>query len=337
MAANPAAQPNPGLMFDALTAYQRSMALKGAIDLELFTHIADGVATAPALAAKLGASERGVRILCDYLTIHGFLTKQSAVYGLTADSNLFLNKRSPAYMGSMANFLTHPSLRAEFDDVAAVVRKGGTVTQDTAALPGNPIWVEFAHSMTTMARMSARMIAPMVAEPGRPMKVLDIAASHGLYGITVATLNPSAEIFAVDWENVLQVAAENADAAGVADRYRTIPGSAFAVDFGAGYDLVLITNFFHHFDPPTNVKFLKKVRAAMKPGGTVATAEFVPNEDRVSPPGAASFSLIMLAGTAAGDAYTFREFDQMFREAGFDESVLRSLGPIPQQLILTSN
>jgi cyclopropane fatty-acyl-phospholipid synthase-like methyltransferase len=188
-----------------------------------------------------------------------------------------------------------------------------------------------------MARMSARVIAPMVAEPGRPMKVLDIAASHGLYGITVATLNPAAEIFAVDWENVLQVALENAAAGGVADRYHIIPGSAFAVDFGTGYDLVLITNFFHHFDPPTNVKFLKKVRAAMKPGGTVATAEFVPNEDRVSPPGAASFSLVMLAGTDGGDAYTFREFDQMFREAGFGASLLKPLDPNPQQLILTSN
>jgi hypothetical protein len=313
------------------------MALKGAIDLELFTHIADGVVTVPALAARSGASERGVRILCDYLTIHGFLTKQSGTYGLTADSSLFLNKHSRAYMGSMANFLTHPVLRTEFDDVAAVVRKGGTVTQDTAALPGNPIWVEFAHSMTSMARMSARLIAPLVAEPGRPMKVLDIAASHGLYGITVATHNPAAEVVAVDWENVLQVAVENAAAAGVANRYRTIPGSAFAVDFGAGYDLVLITNFFHHFDPPTNVKFLKKVRAAMKPGGTVATAEFVPNDDRVSPPGAASFSLVMLAGTAGGDAYTFSQFDQMFREAGFGESVLRSLDPVPQRLILTSN
>ena len=82
------------------------------------------------------------------------------------------------------------------------------------------------------------------------------------------------------------------------------------MDFGTGYDLVLIANFLHHFDPPTNVKFLKKVRAAMKPEGKVATAEFVPNEDRVSPPQSAAFSLVMLASTEHGDAYTFREFDQ---------------------------
>ena len=112
MTANAAPQPNVGMIFDALTAYQRCMALKGAIDLELFTHIADGAVTVPALATRAGASERGVRILCDYLTINGFLTKQSGTYGLTVDSNLFLSKRSPAYMGSMANFLTHPTLRA---------------------------------------------------------------------------------------------------------------------------------------------------------------------------------------------------------------------------------
>ena len=188
-------------------------------------------------------------------------------------------------MGSMANFLTHPVLRGEFDDIAAVVRKGGTVKQDTAALPGNPIWVEFAHSMTSMARMSARDHRA----DGRGARQAHEGSGYCAESWTVRhhcgdAQSGCSKFIAVDWENVLQVAAENAAAAGIADRYRTIPGSAFAVEFGDGYDLVLITNFFHHFDPPTNVKFLKKVRAAMKPGGTVATAEFVPNEDRVSPP-----------------------------------------------------
>src|SRR5580704_2352212 len=143
MAANPAAQPNPGLIFDTFIAYQKSMALQGAIKLELFTHIAEGASTAAALAGRTSASERGVRILCDYLTVQGFLTKQNGIYGLSPDSAAFLNKHSPAYMGSMGNFLTHEILRAEFDDMAAVVRNGGTVKQDTAALPGNPVWVEF--------------------------------------------------------------------------------------------------------------------------------------------------------------------------------------------------
>ena len=53
---------------------------------------------------------------------------------------------------------------------------------------------------------------------------------------------------ALDWASVLEVAKENAQAAGVADRYTTLEGSAFDVDYGSGYDLVLLTNFLHHFD-----------------------------------------------------------------------------------------
>lgn len=334
--ANATAAPNPALIFETLNAFQRTMAVKGAVDLDLFTEIGGGAATAADLAARLNASERGVRVLCDFLAIMGLLTKRGNTYALTPDAAAFLNRRSPAYLGSMASFLAHQEQLANFSDVAAVVRKGGTVRGDQGhMMPDNPIWVEFARSMAPMAALVARVMAPIVAAPGRPMKVLDIAAGHGLYGISVAQHNPAAEVAAADWGNVLAVAIENAREAGVADRFRTIPGSAFEVDFGAGYDLVLLPNFLHHFNPETNVKLLKKIRAAMKPGGRVATVDFIPNEDRVTPETCAAFSFIMLTATESGDAYTFAEFDRMFRQAGFGESRMQDLEPSPQRLILT--
>jgi ubiquinone/menaquinone biosynthesis C-methylase UbiE len=151
-----------------------------------------------------------------------------------------------------------------------------------------------------------------------PVRVLDIAAGHGLFGIAVAKQNPQARIVAQDWAAVLEVARANARKAGVEDRYETLPGSAFDVNFGGPYDIVLLTNFLHHFDVPTCVTILKKVHAALKPGGRVAALEFVPNEDRVSPPMAAGFSLVMLTTTRSGDAYTFRELESMYLQAGFD-------------------
>jgi 2-polyprenyl-3-methyl-5-hydroxy-6-metoxy-1,4-benzoquinol methylase len=172
-----------------------------------------------------------------------------------------------------------------------------------------------------------------VARPGEAQKVLDISAGHGLYGLMVAKSNPSAQIYASDWANVLVVARENAAKFGVAERFHTIPGSAFDSDLGSGYDLVLVPNFLHHFDPPTCVKLLRKLRGAMKPGATLAIVEFVPNEDRISPPMAAAFSLQMLGGTDAGDAYTFRELSEMVSEAGFVESRQEPLLPTPQTLV----
>jgi 2-polyprenyl-3-methyl-5-hydroxy-6-metoxy-1,4-benzoquinol methylase len=165
--------------------------------------------------------------------------------------------------------------------------------------------------------------------------VLDIAAGPGAYGIEIAKRNPKAQIYGQDWKNVLAVSVEAARSAGVEDRYHTIPGSAFEAGLGNDYDLVLLPNFLHHFDHEKNVALLKRVRAALKPGGRVATVEFVPNDDRVSPPMAAAFSLMMLGSTAAGDAYTFSELAAMMRDAGFSRSTQQPLPPSPQTLILT--
>jgi len=161
-----------------------------------------------------------------------------------------------------------------------------------------------------------------------PIKVLDIAAGHGIFGIVIAQRNPQAEVVAVDWAGVLTVAAENASKMGVGARHTGLAGDAFKVDFGTGYDLALMTNFLHHYDIPTCTALLKKVAAALKPGGRVAVLEFVPNDDRVSPPGAAMFAIQMLGGTPSGDAYTFAELSAMLKAAGFTTTAAHPLqGP----------
>jgi len=330
-------QPSPALFFETMNAYQRTQALKGAIELDLFTAIAEGATTAAALAIRCGASERGVRILCDYLVIIGFLTKDQDAYGLTPDSSAFLNRHSPAYLASAATFLGSPVLTEGFNDVAAIVRKGGTVTSEQGTIaPEHPVWVDFARAMAPLMGMPADLLARLIeADKADELKVLDIAAGHGMFGIAIAKQNPNAQVVAVDWPGVLAVAEENANAAGVADRYRTIAGSAFDVDYGSDYDVVLLTNFLHHFDPPTCEQLLKKIHAALAPGGRAVTFEFVPNEDRVSPPLAASFSMMMLGTTPTGDAYTFSEFERMFRNAGFSSSELHPLPPTFEQVVIS--
>ena len=329
--------PSPILFFDTVNAYQRSSAIKAAVELDVFTAIAEGNQTAQAVAEKCQASERGIRILCDYLSIIGFLIKDNNRYSLTPDSAMFLDKHSPAYMGSAIEFLLSPMLTKGFDSLTEAVRQGGTVLPEEGTIaPEHPIWVDFARAMAPMMMMPAQLMAKhLEMEAGRRIKVLDIAAGHGMYGITVAQQNPQAEIVALDWPNVLEVAKENAQKAGVGDRYSTIPGSAFEVDFGRHYDLVLLTNFLHHFDVETCEKLLKKVHQTLAEGGRAVTVEFVPNEDRISPPPSAMFSMVMLGSTPAGDAYTFLEFEEMFGHAGFSRSELHQLPPSPEQLIIS--
>jgi 2-polyprenyl-3-methyl-5-hydroxy-6-metoxy-1,4-benzoquinol methylase len=334
MSSHVSAAPDPGRILETLCAFQQTEALKAAIELDIFTHIANGASTVAEIAQRAKASERGMRILCDFMTIQGFLSKSGGSYSNSPTAQAFLNHGSPAYIGSMANFLAHPGLMECFHDMAGSVRKGGTVSQGTLA-PEDPVWVEFARSMAPFIGMVAGLVAGFVARPGEPQKVLDISAGHGLFGLLVAKANPSAQIYAADWANVLEVARENATKFGLTERFHTIPGSAFDSDFGSGYDLVLVPNFLHHFDVPTCVKLLQKLRGAMKPGATLAIVEFVPNEDRISPPMAAAFSIQMLGGTDAGDAYTFRELNEMVVEAGFAQSQQQPLAPTPQTLILT--
>lgn len=328
-----AGMPSPALIFETLTAYQRTAALKAAINLDLFTAIAEGADTVATLIQRIGGSKRSVRILCDYLTITGFLERPDGHYRLTSDSAMFLDRRSPAYIGSMAGFLTLPQLMHTVEGLTSIVRDGlpdrGTVETE------NPIWVEFARSMAPLMEMPARAIPGIIgADSGRPIEVLDIAAGHGIFGITVAQQNPNARITALDWPQVLEVARENAAKRGVSDRHRTIAGDAFKVDFGGPYDVVLLTNFLHHFNPEVNTDLLRKVRSAIKDDGVVATLEFVPNGDHLTPPEAAMFSMNMLAGTPEGDAYSFAEFDAMFRAAGFSRSEIHPL-PSPESVIVS--
>jgi 2-polyprenyl-3-methyl-5-hydroxy-6-metoxy-1,4-benzoquinol methylase len=337
MSSSPAQQPSPQLFFQTVNAYQRTEALKAAIELEVFTAIGEGNATAADIAKRCGASERGTRILCDFLCIIGFLNKEGNRYSLTQDSAIFLDKRSPAYLGGAIEFMATEKLTDNFRSFADVVRKGGSLDEEGGTVaPDNPIWVKFAHAMAPLMAMPAQLMAKLVdPAANQKLKILDIAAGHGLFGIAFATNNQQAEVVALDWPNVLEVAKENAQKAGVSDRYSTVEGSAFDVEFGNGYDLILLTNFLHHFDPPTCETLLKKVHDALADGGRAVTLEFVPNEDRISPPDAAAFSVMMLGSTPSGDAYTFSELEQMFRNAGYSHSENHDLQPSIQRVVIS--
>ena len=337
MSTSAAQQPSPQLIFQTINSHQRTEALKAGIELEVFTAIGEGNTTVADIAKRCQASEKGTRILCDFLTIMGLLAKDGDQYGLTIDSAAFLDKRSPAYIGGATEFMCSDLLTRGSKFMTEAVRKGGTALEDEGTVGAdNPVWINFARAMAALMALPAQLMASLVdPNADQKLKILDIAAGHGLFGISFATRNKQAEVTALDWKAVLEVAKENAAKAGVTDRYNTIEGSAFDVEFGSGYDLILLTNFLHHFDPPTCETLLKKVRAALADGGRAVTLEFIPNDDRITPPDAASFSMMMLTTTPSGDAYTFGELERMFAHAGFSRSTLHPLPPTIHQVVVS--
>ena len=328
-------QPSPFRLFQAINAFHLTDAIRSAIELDIFTSIGAGHSTPAAIARQCSVAERGARILCDFLVVSGFLTKSGEEYALTADTAMFLDCNSPAYIGTCTRFLLNDALRKHFLSLPDAVRYGGA-TDRIAVDPESHVWVDFARSMAPMMMMASQELAKLVVpDQTRPLKVLDIAAGHGLFGIAVLRANANAMVTAVDWKNVLEVARENAEKFGVADRYTTLPGSIFDVNIGSGYDLVLIPNFLHHFDMATNEKLLRKLHAGLVPGGRVATLEFVPNDDRVSPPMPATFALIMLAETPSGDAYTRAELESMMGNAGFVDHEFHPMPPSPHSVLIS--
>jgi precorrin-6B methylase 2 len=326
------AWPNP--VFETALGYHKTAALTAAVKLDIFSLIGAGSTTIDALALKTDASPRGLRILCDFLTVSGLLQKQGSNYNLMPAAGRFLDRSSPLALGDCVDFLAAPEMLAlVLDDPVSYVRRGGSEGL-TVVAPDHPVWVRFARAMAPFATPGARRVGAYVAAlPDPPRTVLDVAAGHGLYGIEVAKAAPMAVVTAVDWSEVLAIAWENAKAAGVDDRFRTVVGSAFDVEWGDGFDLVLLPNILHYFGRDQCVALLRRARTSLSPTGRVLAVEFVPNSDRVSPPLQATFAFFMLATSPSGDAYTVDDLDGMARAAGFRGASARPLAPTAQTLV----
>jgi ubiquinone/menaquinone biosynthesis C-methylase UbiE len=322
-------------VFDVAMAYQKTAALVAAVKLDIFTVIGSGAMTSNEIASRTDASPRGIRILCDFMTTIKFLNKDGSWYSLTPSARILLDGTSPFAMGSIVHFISAPEMIALFlEDPAEYVRRGGAIGRSNVA-PDNPIWIQYARAMEPLASTVAKRVAAYVgAFPEPPLAVLDIAAGHGLYGIEVAKVAPEAIVTGIDWGGVLEVAKANARRAGVSDRYRALTGDALTTDWGSNFDLIMLPNFLHHFDKETCISLLGKVRKSLAMGGVALSVDFVPDENRVSPPVAAMFAFWMLASTPGGDAYTSSELDQMARSAGFLSATVRSLAPTPESLVI---
>ncbi len=328
--------PLPEKIFAAVKAFQRTAALKAALTLDLFTAIGAGPADVAGLAARVGANPRGVRVLADYLTMLGLLEREGERWVLTAESAAYLDRRSPSFLADAIDsaYLSDFTLDA-YARLAEAVRRGATALDARGTLaPEHPYWPDFARAHAPFGRKIGPVLARVlgVADAG-PMKVLDIACGHGLYGISVARANRDVQLFAQDWPDVLAAARAHAAEAGVGVRFHELVGDALSSDLGSGYDLALVVNFLPDLDTDGCVWLLTRVRAALKPNGRVAVLQLVPNESRLGPPVALTLALELLVTTPAGDTYTYAELAEMFRRAGFARSERREL-PDWQQCVL---
>ncbi len=308
-------QPTPLKFMEAVNGIQKAAVARAAIELDVFTRLGEGLSTAGEVAAACACAPRGMRVLLDALTVLDLVVKHEGRYTLTRDSALFLDRRSPEFMGSCVEFQHAPFMQSAFLHFTDAVRRGGAVTEPEGTVaPEHEVWVRYARDMMPLALPQARKAAEVA---GAVFSVVDLAAGHGMFGITILQHSPHARCLAVDWPNVLELARENAQKAGVQDRYETSPGNAFEVDLGRNHDLILLPNILHHFDRQACETLLRRAHSALRPAGRVFVVELVPHEDRVTPSAPAWFATMMLATTPQGDAYTLSEYTSMLAATGF--------------------
>ena len=329
---------DPTWLLDEFRAFERTLALRTAIEMDLFTRIGSGTNTVRELSAAAGASERGMRVLCNYLTVQGHLIKQGSRYSLTLNARLYLTRESPAYFGSAVKFLASDATIGAFCRLGDAVKRGGVLENGTPG-PGfeGLDWVEYARSMAPLAHPTAGFAAKVLAgKSGKPIRVLDMGAGHGLYGIALAKENPAAHICALDAPQVLEVALDNARQAGVSARYHPIPGDAFETGFEGPYDLILAANLAHHFNEAENIRLFQKARASLKRNGRFVLIEWIPNPDGISPSPDAAFALTVFATSAHGSIYTLKQYSQMLRSAGFARARRLDTGDYGRWIITAS-
>jgi 2-polyprenyl-3-methyl-5-hydroxy-6-metoxy-1,4-benzoquinol methylase len=330
-------RPSPSRLSENAFAYHRTGALQAAVGLDLFTAIGEGHDKPMAIAERCGAAERGIRILCDYLVALGLLTRESERYVAALDAATFLDRRSPAFIGGALAFVASDSmLKALLGDPVAVVRNGGTVLGDANHLtaPDHVDWTIYARSVGPMMARSAEFLADFVAAyPGTTTRILDIAAGAGQNGIAMARRLPDANVTAIDWGSVLEVARENA-AAGLGERWHAVPGSALETSLGGPYDVALVVRFLHFLAPHDCEALLRRVHAALSPGGRVVAFQIMLDDDHVSPPFAAMMNFNVLATTPSGQVPTGGELKTLLRHCGFQRMEWRSLPDSDERAVI---
>ena len=295
--------------------------LRASVRLGLWDALDRGIKTPEALARELEVDVRGLRTLMDALVALGLVEMTDGRYMLTEHARRYLTPSSPDSIADFVHIAANPLIWQALFDLDAAVRAGGAVIDHHAEEPNHPFWQEFARGSTAMARFSARLIVDHLKSWGAErasLKVLDVAAGSGMYGFTFLETFPQAHVTALDWPATLERTRENANRLGVADRVAWLPGDAFSVEFDGTWDVIIVSNFIHHFPPERAQELLKRLEPHLAAGGRLLLNDFFAlSENPAEDPGPYLFGIIMLVWSRGGRIYSLKEGQQMLEAAGF--------------------
>ncbi len=311
--------------------YAAPMILGAAVQHRIFDLLEDGAKTAAEMSQANGASLRGVRSIMNALTGFGLLTKDAnGRYALTPESATFLVRGKPAFIGG---FMQHGSqLIPKWLQLGEIVQTGKAARSVNQEGEGSQFFQAFVEDLFPVSLPSAKTLAGSFPNAKR---VLDLAAGSGVWSIPLAQNATAVRVTAVDWAGVLPATRRMTERFGVADQYEFVAGDLREAAFGSGHDLAILGHILHSEGEKRSRELLGKVFRALAPGGTIAIAEFLANDDRSGPPLAMLFAVNMLVNTDEGDTFTLPEISQRLREAGYTDPRTMEV-PSPSPLILAT-
>ncbi len=315
--------PNRDVLDDIAFGLRKATVLKAAVELEIFTRIAEGHRTVPALARINGLNERGVRILLDGLVFEGLLTKQHGEYKLSPTAEAFLVKGKPAYFGDAALGDFAWDARGQ---LSRTVRTGKPTLPPAFGEAAEPLWSGIAAAnLVDWQRQLADANAlwdkiGVTPENGKPFRVLDVASGPGITGFALAKKIPNVRLTSLDRPMVLTYAKQIAEAMEITSQVNFVVGDALNLELKPGsFDLVLFGNITSYLSPEQNIGMLRQAFEALVANGRVVINAPVADEEHKGPGEVAMAGIELLVSSPEGDVYTFVEYRGMLETAGFSE------------------
>jgi SAM-dependent methyltransferase len=312
---------SPERILQMAWGYVPPLVLEAAIRHRVFDVLDSGAKTVAETASATGASERGLRAIMNALVGLEFLAKDAqGRYSLTPESAAFLVSTKPGFQGGLIRHCSEHLVPRwlHLNDVVATGKPVSAVNQEKS---GAEFFHDFVLDIFPMSYPAAQFLAREMSfgAAGDPVRVLDIAAGSGVWGIAQAQSSPRVRVTAVDWPEVIPVTKKTAERFGFADRFSFVEGDLHDANFGSGYALATLGHILHSEGEARSRELLKKVFRALASGGTIAIAEFLVNKERTGPVTGLFFAVNMLVNTQNGNTWSVEEIGEWLREAGFTD------------------
>jgi ubiquinone/menaquinone biosynthesis C-methylase UbiE len=318
-------------------AYAPPLIISAAVNNKVFDTLQGGPKTVEQLKKETGGSVRGLRAIMDALVGLELLKKdRQSRYSLTAESEAFLVSEKP---GTLAGFFGSilPVMISRWLRLTDTVRDGRPPVAVNQETEGTEFFSQLVETIIPMSYPAAQKLADhlKVAKAKEHVRVIDVAAGSGIWGIAVAQRSPHVRVTAVDWAGMIPTTKRITEKFGARDRFEFIEGDLSEANFGSGYDLATLGHILHSEGERRGRQLLKKISRALKSGGTIAIAEWLVNDDRTKPLPSLMFSVQMLVNTEKGDTFSFNEIKKWLEDAGF-KKVRKLEAPGPSPLILAT-